>query len=65
MLPILGGLEIGIPERPGAALPGAGFVDGAFPLLAVEKDAIAAGELLEAFPGTDPADKLLLEGLDI
>src|SRR5207244_2972696 len=48
VLPIVGRLEIGFPERPGAALTGPGLINGAPARLTVQKDTIAVGKLLQA-----------------
>src|SRR5439155_17071012 len=52
-------------EWPGAALTRAGLVDGAFAGLAIEKDAVAIGELLQAFAGPNVADVAVFELRDL
>ena len=44
-IPGLGRLEIGLPERPGAALAWSGVIDLALPGFVVEKHAIAAAAI--------------------
>jgi hypothetical protein len=65
VFPILGCFEVGIPERPGAALAGAGRIDRAAAGFGVEEDAVAVRELIQALAGTDPADVLVLESLHV
>ena len=64
-MPGLGRRQVGIPERPGAALPGSGGIDRAVARFAVEKDAIAIGEFAQALANADGAHVFVLEFLDV
>src|SRR5690348_15188805 len=60
-LPGFGGLQVGIPEWPGAALAGAVFVHGAAMGFRVEKNAVVVLPLLERAADADLADVLFFE----
>jgi hypothetical protein len=65
LLPRLGVLEIGCPERPSSALDWARLIDGATASLRIEKDAIAVGIFDKAFPGSHATNKTPLELFDV
>ena len=64
LFPVGGRGEIRGPEGPGAALPGAAFVDAALASLIVEEHAIAVGVFDQALADADDADIATLELLD-
>ena len=53
--------DVGIPEWPCPALPRAGIVNPARPLLSVKKNAVAIGKLHQRFSILDLPDKQLLK----
>ena len=54
IIPCLLATDVGMPEGPGAALPGPQPIDGAAACFAVEEHAIAVGKLDERPPHADP-----------
>jgi hypothetical protein len=64
VLPVGGRLEIGIPEGPSSALAGPGVVNGAAAGLAIEENAVAVRELLEALSNADLPAVFVFEFID-